>query len=414
VPDRSARTAPRIVYVVDEFPSVSETFILREMQGLRERHALRILPAVLRRGEQPEAYSGPARALVDDAVFRPAGLGLSAGLIGVALLLRRPGGWICAVRMAVGQTLRRPRWAREIVAALFTAGYFALRLPRGIRHVHAHFATQPATVGLFLAEIMGVGYSFSAHAQDIFTDAAHLMEIKLPEAEFVAVCSAYGLETLARKHPLTSVGKLHLVYHGLDLDRYRPAPHPERHVPVVLSVGRLVEKKGFPFLLRAAGILRSRGAEFRLVIIGEGPERADLMSLATGLNLQDLVEWRGAQSAEQVRAAYAEADVFVLACVIASDGDRDGLPNVLLEALACGVPTVATRVGALPELIEPEQTGLLAKPGDPQDLADQLERMLYDEDLRAIVAQQGRERVERRFRLERSVAHMAELLEAAL
>jgi glycosyltransferase involved in cell wall biosynthesis len=431
VADRSARTAPRIVYVVDEFPSVSETFILREMQGLRERHGLRILPAVLRRGREPEAYSEAARALVEEAVFRPGGLGLSAGLIGLALLLRRPGGWVCAVRMAGGQALRRPRLAREIVGALFTAGYFALRLPSGIRHVHAHFASQPATVGLFLAEILGVGYSFSAHAHDIFTDAAHLMEVKLPEAEFVAVCTAYGLETLARKHPLTSAGKLQLVYHGLDVDRYRPTPHPpaplpsqgrgespspgwERQVPVILSVGRLVEKKGFPFLLRAAGILRSRGAEFRLVIIGEGPERADLMSLATGLNLQDLVEWRGAQSAEQVREAYAEADVFALACVIASDGDRDGLPNVLLEALACGVPVVATKVGALPELIEPEQTGLLAKPGDPQDLADQLERMLYDEELRATVTQLGRERVERRFRLERSVAHMADLLEAAL
>ena len=412
--DRSARNAPRIVYLVDEFPSVSETFILREMQGLRERHGLRILPAALRRGEQAEAYSEPAQALVEEAVFRPAGLGLRGGLIGLALLLRRPGGWVCAVRMALAQTLRRPRLAREITAALFTAGYFALRLPRQIRHVHAHFATQPATVGLFLAEILGVGYSFSAHAQDIFTDAAHLMEVKLPEAEFVAVCTAYGLETLARRHPLTSAGKLQLVYHGLDVDRYRPTPHPERHVPVILSVGRLVEKKGFPFLLRAAGILRARGAEFRPVIIGEGPERADLMSLATGLNLQDLVEWRGAQSAEQVREAYAEADVFALACVIAQNGDRDGLPNVLLEALACGVPTVATRLGALPELIEPEQTGLLAKPGDAQDLADQLERMLYDEELRALVAQQGRERVERRFRLERSVAHMAELLEAAL
>ena len=194
---------------------------------------------------------------------------------------------------------------------------------------------------------------------------------------------------LAARHPLTSAGKLQLVYHGLDVDRYRPTPHPGRHVPVILSVGRLVEKKGFPILLRAAGILRSRGAEFRLVIIGEGPERADLLSLTTGSGLQDCVEWRGAQSAEQVRAAYAEADVFVLACVIAADGDRDGLPNVLLEALACGVPTVATNVGALPELIEPEQTGLLAQPGDPQDLADQLERMLYDEELRAIVAQLG-------------------------
>ena len=183
---------------------------------------------------------------------------------------------------------------------------------------------------------------------------------------------------------------------------------------MILSVGRLVEKKGFPILLRAAGILRSRGAEFRLVIIGEGPDRADLQSLATGLGLADLVEFRGAQSAEAVRLAYTEADVFALASIVAHDQDRDGLPNVLLEALACGVPAVTTRVSAIPELIEPEETGLLAKPGDPEDLADQLERMLFDDELRAVVSRLGRERVAQRFRLERSVAHMAELLEGAL
>ena len=412
--DRAPRAASKIVYLVDEFPSVSETFILREMQGLRDRHGLRILPAALRKGRQAEAYSGAAEVLLEDALFRPPGLALSAGVVALALPLRAPGGWFCALRLALIQVGRRPRLLREILSALFTAGYFALRLPRGVRHVHAHFATQPATVGLFLAEILGVGFSFSAHARDIFTDEAHLMELKLPEAEFVAVCSAYGLESLSRRHPLISANKLHLAYHGLDVDQYRPAPPTGRRTPVILSVGRLVEKKGFPILLRAAGILRSRGAEFKLVIIGEGPEKADLMSLTTGLGLQDLVEWRGSQSAEQVRAAYAEADVFALACVIARDGDRDGLPNVLLEALACGVPVVATNVCALPELIEPEQTGLLAKPGDPQDLADQLERMLYDEELRTVVAQLGRERVERRFRLERSVSRMAELLEAAL
>ncbi len=412
--DRTPRAAPKIVYVVDEFPSVSETFILREMQGLREWHGLRLLPVALRRGRQAEAYSDQARLLAAEAVFRPARLGWRAAPIALLALFRAPGGWMCALRLALVQAVRRPRLARELLAGLITAGYFALRLPRAIRHVHAHFAGQTATVGLFLAEILGAGYSFSAHARDIFTDEAHLLEVKLPEAEFVAVCTEYGLQTLARRHPLLSAGKLQLVYHGLDVDLYRPAPPLGRHTPVILSVGRLVEKKGYPFLLRAAGILRSRGAEFRLVIIGEGPERADLMSLTTGLGLQDLVEWRGAQSAEQVRQAYAEADVFALACVVASDGDRDGLPNVLLEALACGVPTVATNLGALPELIEHEQTGLLAKPGDPQDLADQLERMLYDEELRAVVAQQGRERVVRRFRLERSVARLAELLEAAL
>lgn len=414
MPDRTLRSAPKIAYVLDEFPSVSETFILREMQGLRERHGLRVIPAALRRGRRREAYSEASRALMEEAVFRPARAHLSLWLAPLVLMFIRPGGFTCALRLAVSQALRRPRLVREIGSAFLAAAYFALRLPRGMRHVHAHFASFPATVGLFLAEFLGVGFSFSAHARDIFTDEAHLLEIKLPEAEFVAVCSRYALEGLSRKHPLASRGKLQLAYHGVDVDEYRPVPRAGRHTPVILSVGRLVEKKGYPILLRAAGILRSRGAEFRLVIIGDGPERADLMSLATGLGLQDLVEWRGTRSAAEVRAAYAEADVFCLACVIASDGDRDGLPNVVLEALACGVPTVVTACCALPEVVEPEVTGLLAKPGDPQDLADQLERMLYDEDLRVVVSQLGRERVVQRFSLERSVARMAGLLEAAL
>jgi glycosyltransferase involved in cell wall biosynthesis len=399
---------------VDEFPSVSETFILREMQGLREWHGLRIVPAVLRRGRDPEAYSEAARPLLADAVFRPRGLPPILWLAPLGLMLRWPGGLVCAVRLLLTQGVRRPGLLRELFDSFLTAAYFAPRLPRGVRHIHAHFASKPATVGLFLAEILGLGFSFSAHARDIFTDESRLMDVKLPEAEFVAVCSAYGLDALSHRHPLASRGKLHLVHHGLDVERYRPTPRSGRHLPMILSVGRLVEKKGFSILLRAAGILRSRGAEFRLVIIGEGPERADLLSLATGLGLQDVVELRGAQSAEQVREAYAEADVFALACVVASDGDRDGLPNVLLEALACGIPTVATNICALPELIEPEVTGLLAKPGDAPDLADQLERMLYDEELRATVAQVGREKVVHEFRLERSVARMADLLEGAL
>lgn len=398
--------------MLDEFPALSETFILREMQGLRERHSLPLIPIALRRGQREEAYSPAAQALVSETIFRPAGRRRGLWLSPGRMLLLRPGGLVCALRLALGQALRRPALLRELTAGLLSASYFAGRLPRGVRHIHAHFASQPATVGLLLAEMLGAGFSFSAHARDIFTDEAHFMEVKLREAEFVAVCTAYGRDTLARRHPLTSRGKLHLVYHGLDVEQYRPVPHGGRHLPVILSVGRLVEKKGFPILLRAAGILRSCGAEFRLVIIGEGPERADLLHLTAGLGLGEVVEFRGALNAEQVRAAYAEAEVFALASIVASDGDRDGLPNVLLEALACEVPAVATRVSAIPELIEHGRTGLLAKPGDPEDLADQLERMLYDEELRATVSRLGRQKVVHHFRLERSVAHMAELLEA--
>ena len=411
--DRIRRPSPQIAYVLDEFPSLSELFILREMQGLRERHELRLAPVALRRGRHREAYSQAAEEMVEEGVFRPSrhwGLWLLPALVA----LRWPGGYLSALGLVVRQGFRRPALLRELVSALLSAGYFALRLPRSLRHVHANFASMPSTVGLLLAEIRGTGFSFSAHARDLFTEEAHFLDLKLPEAEFVTVCTAYGRDTLLRRHPLASGGKVHLVYHGVDVSHYSPVSPSRSALPVILSVGRLVEKKGFPILLRAAGILRARGIEFRLVIIGEGPERADLPRLATGLGVAEVTEFRGAQTGEQVRQAYAEAEVFVLASVVASDQDRDGLPNVLLEALACGVPAVATRVSAIPELIEPEETGLLAKPGDPEDFAEQLERMLFDDELRATVSRLGRERVVQHFRLERSVAHMAELLRSAL
>jgi len=270
----------------------------------------------------------------------------------------------------------------------------------------------PATVGLLLAEILGTTFSLSCHARDLFTRESILLGRKLHDAEFAAVCTRHGLERLEHEHRLAAGGKVHLIYHGLDPGRFmRPLQtEPRNGPPIVLSVGRLVEKKGYDILLRAAAIARSRGAEFELHIVGEGPQRGDLERLAAGLGLREAVVFDGRMTQEELLPLYRQAHAFAIACIVTRDGDRDGLPNVLLEALAMGIPTVATSTGGIPELIAHEETGLLAQPGDPNDLAAQLERIIYDEDLRAHVSKAGRERIVLDFDSARNIGQLAALL----
>lgn len=397
----------RLVYVLGQFPSISETFILREMVALEEM-GFSIVPLSL----EP-APEGPVHAAAEPflrrTLYRPPPLsGVSLGSL-LKALLQRPLGLAATLWFLMRETLTHPRAARELFSAFFAALYFASRLSRrDLRHVHAHFATYPATVGLMLTQLCGSGYSISCHAQDIFTGAA-LMSRKLGEADFVTVCTRYGMERLQRNHSLIVADKLHLVRHGVDLSRMAHETHVPYPVPMIASVGRLVEKKGFPFLLQAAAILNGRGIPFELVIVGEGPMRDELERLTGGLGLRDKVVFAGYLSQEQLAHVYRRAEVFCLGSIVARDGDRDGLPNVILEAMAFGVPVVGSNLSAIPEAVEDEQTGLLAAPGSPQELAMQLERVLSDDALRAHLTANARRLVEEEFDLMRNTLRLARL-----
>ncbi len=405
---RRSERGGRLVYVLGSFPSLSETFILREILELEER-GLRLSLLSLEPGD--EVVHERAAELAERVVQRPRPLSLRSILGLVVAAIIHPFGFVGALLYMLGCIFRTPRATGELLRSFVAAAFFTCAL-RGTRprHIHAHFATMPATVGLLLAQMLETTFSFAAHANDIFTGDAILIDRKIREAEFVPVCTQAGIEHLRLLHPVSSTGRLHLVYHGVDVAELTPAPHDLVGDPsLILSVGRLVEKKGFPVLLRAAALLRKQGVDFRLRIVGSGPDEADLKRLAVGLALEDYVQFVGPLPHEELIPLFREADLFVLASVVASDGDRDGLPNVLLEALALGVPAIGTRVSAIPELIEHEETGLLAKPGDPSDLAEQMERLLFDEQLRAKVIEQGRDEVVTRFDLKTNVGLLAEL-----
>jgi len=385
---------------------------MRQIPAL-ERQGFVVVPLALHR-DRTRAVPKPISQLDERVTYAPTVLSLRCAVSQIIAFLRYPSGYLLALRLALGRIFSYPRQAREVLAGLLRAGFFAVRISRRVRHIHAYGAGATTTVAWLLAVITGRGYSFAIGAGDIFTDEVSSLGLKIAEAEFVTADTEYTRRWLLSRHRLVAEGKLHLLYNGIDPREFDPIDRPPGQPPVIMSVGQLVEKKGFVYLLQAAGIIQSRDAEFRLVIIGEGPMREDLIRRTAGLQLRERVEFVGELPPQQVRRLYQEADVFVLASVVAADGDRDGLPNALLEALAMGIPTVASDISAIPELIEHQKTGLLAEPGDARDLADKLEMALYDEELRGRVALLGRQKVEKYFDVNRNAAALGTLFTQVL
>jgi glycosyltransferase involved in cell wall biosynthesis len=263
-----------------------------------------------------------------------------------------------------------------------------------IRHLHAHFCHGATTMAMFAGMLSDLPFSFTAHAKDIYLpklNPGDLLQLKLRRAKFVVTC------TEANQHHLQEIssqsGPIHTIYHGVDTARFAPSiDRPAPAIPTILSVGRFVEKKGFPFLIEACRIIRDHGVPFRCRIVGEPDEQTDLVqNLIRRYDLEQEVSIGPGMAQEELRTIYQEATVFVLPCHIVENGDRDGIPNVLAEAMASGIPVISTSVSGIPEIIEDRRNGLLVAPRDSVSLAKAIEELLVDSDFRNSLAQAGRE-----------------------
>jgi glycosyltransferase involved in cell wall biosynthesis len=385
--------------VLKGYPRLSETFIAQEIHAL-ERRGLDLRLYSLRHPTDPAVHP-VHREIAAPVVYLPEYLRQEP--------LRVLRGWWKARRMA-GYRRARACWLADLRRDLTPnrarrfgqACVLAAELPDDIERIHAHFLHTPGSVARYAATMRGLPWSCSAHAKDIWTIPEWESREKLAELDWLVTCSAAGrdrLDTLSNH-----AGTVHLVYHGLDFDRFPapPAARPPRRGdqaadPVRLfSVGRLVEKKGYDDFLEALHRLPPE-IHWRLTHIGGGSLTADLRTQAEDLGLDDRIDWRGARAQDEVLAAYREADVFVLASRIASDGDRDGLPNVLMEAQSQGLACLSTRVAAIPELILDGETGLLVPPRDPTALSAALTRLIRDPALRASLGAAAARRVRRDF-----------------
>ena len=402
----------RIAVVVKGYPRLSETFIAQEIRGL-EQAGLTLDLVSLRRPTDRTVH--PVHREIAAAVnYLPEYLHEApARVLRSWRLVRRLPGY----RRALGLFLKdlgRDR-SRNRVRRWGQALVLAAELPAGTGLVYAHFLHTPASVARYAARILDLPWAVSAHAKDIWTTPEWEKREKLGDCAWAVTCTAAGRDHLAALSPPGKI--VHLGYHGLDFRRFpAAAAPPERRdgtdpaAPVrLLSVGRAVAKKGYPDLLAALARLPA-ARQWRLVHIGGGSEAAALKALAAELGLADRIEWRGAAAQEAVLAAYREADLFVLASRIAADGDRDGLPNVLMEAQSQRLACLATAVAAIPELIEPERTGVLVEPGDVAGLGAALDRLIRDPALRGRLAAAGAVRVRERFGHQATIDHLAGLL----
>lgn len=324
---------------------------------------------------------------------------------------RQPRRYLAAVRTAGRRFLRTRKSAT--IKHLLQAGYLVDKLlpGRNIVHLHAHFAHSPTSVAMFAAALSGIPFSFTAHAKDIYTSDPRQLREKMALARFVVTCTEYN-----RRH-LLDIGRggrtpVYRVYHGIDLKLFGHASD-EGRVPEMpyrlLTIARLVPKKGLPTVYRALRILKDRGVRFQHTLIGDGDDRESILSMIETLGLADDCRWLGTLPHEVVLAHYRKADLFVLGCEIAPNGDRDGIPNVYIEAMAMGVPVVGTRVSAVPELVSHGRTGLLVPPGAPAALADAMHRLLADGSLRTRIIDAARKRVIRDFDNQRLIRDLGDI-----
>jgi glycosyltransferase involved in cell wall biosynthesis len=245
--------------------------------------------------------------------------------------------------------------------------------------------------------LSGMPFSFTAHAKDIYTSSPKRLRERIEHAKFVITCTNYNRDFLRELAPQDT--PIYSVYHGIDLRLFSDDARPVRAEPpyTILTVARLVEKKGLPTVFRALSLLQRPGIAFRYVLVGTGEEESKLRALLTELGLDSVTELTGTLPHQDVIRHYRQADLFVLGCQVAQNGDRDGIPNVLVESMAMGVPVVATEISGIPELVEDGETGLLVPSKKPEVLAQALLRLLTDVELRARVIPAARRKVHRQF-----------------
>jgi colanic acid/amylovoran biosynthesis glycosyltransferase len=403
----------KIGYVLKRFPRLSETFILNEILELeRQGHQVEVF-SLLR--PPPEGRHALLDQMIARVTYLPSGSALQKIRLQEGLDEQETD---LAAALATADTAPNALFSGKSETDIATLHLKALAVAllsrsRGVDHLHAHFASDATTVALLAGRMSGLPFSFTAHARDIYhtytTIAADnaTRRAKIEEAAFTVTVSDYNRNHLCRLAP-SNAAHIHRLYNGIDLSRFVPNPGAAKP-GLIVAVGRLIEKKGFADLVAACAILLRSCPAFRCRIIGDGPLHDRLRRQIEETGLGNHVEIAGPQPQEKLIGMMQEACLAVLPCIVSDSGDRDGLPTVLLEAMALGLPAITTTVSGGPEIIAHGKTGLLVEPGDTVGLAASIEALLQSPESMIRMGHAGRQRAEALFSLQNNVSALANL-----
>ncbi len=412
------QTRPAVAVLMSRFPTVTETFILREMIEMeRQDQPVRLVP-MLR--ENPPVVHEEAKPWTSRALYTTY---ISGAIVAanVRTLLRRPFTYVSLLARLIAGTTLRPATLVRTVAIFPKSVFLAQQLQReGLKHIHAHYATHPATMALIISALSDITFSFTVHAHDIQVDRS-LLRWKLRETRFVRSISDFNKRFLERLYPNeTSGGKIIVVHVGIEPGTYEDrarrlvpiASAAPTAVPKILCVAAHRPYKGLPVLIEACRILRDQGVKFHCDVVGHGPMKAELEQMIRERNVGDVLNLAGPRPQDEVARMMAESTLFVLPSIIASDGQMEGIPVALMEAMASGRAVVSTAISGIPELVEHGVNGLLVKPGDAEELASAMRTLLADPQRAKEMGVRGQQKVRAEFTIQDCVAQLVARLES--
>ena len=399
----------KIAYLAPEIPALSATFVYNEILGL-EKSGYQVVPLSVHLPHSPAEGDalGDLGSRTEYLYRTPKSKVLRDNLY---LLARRPVRYLRVLASAVGDAGRVGLFNRVGLGLLYrffvAARAARILLDENCTHLHVHFAHIPTDIAMYAAGISAIPFSFTAHANDLF-ERGWLLEQKVQRAEFAVTISEHNRQFLIEKG--CPGNKIHVVRCGVDPGTFAAgharASHP---IPTIGTLGRMVEKKGIDDLIRACQILKDQNRAFHLEIAGDGPLQSELQALVSDGDLAEQVHFKGPLAHDQVPRWLQGLDIFVLACKKDRNGDMDGIPVVLMEAMLAGVPVISCRISGIPELIEDGQSGLLAEPENPDQLAGAIARLLSDDNLRNDFRTNAMATVQAEFELSKNVAVLDKL-----
>jgi colanic acid/amylovoran biosynthesis glycosyltransferase len=401
----------KVAYFLSRFPYLTETFILREMLELRKLgidvHIFSMLPPL------PTPVHQQVQEMMPYVHYSPFLLSSQLILAQFYFLFRSPIKYIRVLCRAIWQTYREPLVLLRVLMIFPKSVYFARQMrDLKIDHIHAHFVWINGIAAQVASDLIGVTFSLHPHAFGLFMRDQESVRRQLELVDGVISVSEYHRQYIANLCPRWSPEDIRIVHYGLDPAEFTPAPVPAEDDTVrILSVGSLFEKKGHEYLIDACAQLAEKGHAFRCSIVGSGPLQSALQTRIDRYHLQGRISLLGAKNQTEVQDLCRHSDLFVLACVVAQSGDRDGMPNVLLEAMAMQIPVVTTPVTGIPELVHDGETGLLAPERDANALAQAMERLINDTTLRHELGRQGRQAVLTGFDIHQTAAQLAASLQ---